>query len=98
MLQFAEQFSDEEIVVTLSRQLSWSHFLALIPLKSNEAKIYYAQETMKGCFGVRDLRKMISRKAYERREIADAQITSASPIPLGTFKDPYLFDVWKQTR
>jgi hypothetical protein len=38
MLQFADQFSDEEIVVSLSRQLSWSHFLALIPLKSDEAK------------------------------------------------------------
>ncbi|MCP4105800.1 MAG: DUF1016 domain-containing protein [Desulfobacteraceae bacterium] len=30
MMQFAEQFSDIEIVVTLSRQLSWSHFLVLI--------------------------------------------------------------------
>ena len=33
MIQFAEQFSDFTIVVTLSRQLSWSHFLVLIPLK-----------------------------------------------------------------
>ena len=93
MLQFAEQFSDKEIVVTLSRQLSWSHFLALIPLKTSEAKMYYAHETLNGCLGVRDLRKMISRKAYERREIADTQISIGSPIPPGTFKDPYLFDV-----
>ena len=28
MVQFAEAFSDMEIVVTLSRQLSWSHFAA----------------------------------------------------------------------
>ena len=28
MLQFAEQFSDEEIVGPLARQLSWSHFIA----------------------------------------------------------------------
>jgi predicted nuclease of restriction endonuclease-like (RecB) superfamily len=83
----------KQIVVTLSRQLSWSHFLALIPLKTNEAKMYYAQETMRGCLGVRDLRKIISRKAYERKEIADTQITAMSPIPPGTFKDPYLFDV-----
>jgi hypothetical protein len=27
MLRFAEQFSDFQIVVTLSRQLSWSHFV-----------------------------------------------------------------------
>jgi predicted nuclease of restriction endonuclease-like (RecB) superfamily len=92
MLQFAEQFTEEEIVVTLSRQLSWSHFLALIPLKTNEAKMFYAQEVMQGCLGVRDLRKSISRKTFERKEIADAQITPPSPIPVGTFKDPYLFD------
>ncbi len=34
MLQFAEQFPDMQIVATLSRQLSWSHFRELIPLKS----------------------------------------------------------------
>ena len=28
MIQFAEQFAEFEIVVTLSRQLSWSHFYA----------------------------------------------------------------------
>jgi predicted nuclease of restriction endonuclease-like (RecB) superfamily len=93
MLQFANQFSDEEIVVSLSRQLSWSHFLTLIPLKSDEAKMFYAQESSKACLGVRQLRELISRKAYERKEIADAQITQMSPIPVGAFKDPYLFDI-----
>ena len=93
MLQFAEQFVEEEIVVTLSRQLSWSHFLALIPLKSGEAKMFYAQECMNGTLGVRELRKLIARKAFERKEIADVQINVASPIPIGTFKDPYLFDM-----
>jgi predicted nuclease of restriction endonuclease-like (RecB) superfamily len=93
MLQFAEQFENEEIVVTLSRQLSWSHFLALIPLKSIDAKMFYAQESANGALGVRELRQLISRKAFERKEIANAQITASSPIPTGTFKDPYLFDI-----
>ena len=93
MLQFAEQFTQEQIVVTLSRQLSWSHFLVLIPLKSVEAKMFYAQETISRCLGVRELRELISRKAFERKEIANTQITEASPIPVGTFKDPYLFDL-----
>lgn len=39
---FADQFSEEEIVVTLSRQLSWSHILTLLPFKNHEAKFYYA--------------------------------------------------------
>lgn len=33
MVQFATTFSDEAIVVSLIRQLSWTHFIALIPLK-----------------------------------------------------------------
>ena len=93
MLQFSEQFSEEENVVTLSRHLSWSHFLALIPLKTNEAKIYYANESLNASLGVRELRKMISRRAYERREIANTQITDTERLPINTFKDPYLFDV-----
>ena len=33
MIQLVEVFPDREIVVTLSRQLGWSHFLAILPLK-----------------------------------------------------------------
>ena len=35
MIQFAEVFPDKEIVVSLIRQLSWTHFIALIPLKDD---------------------------------------------------------------
>ena len=35
---------------------------------------------------------MISRKSFERKEIANAQISDAEKVPLDTFKDPYLFD------
>ena len=33
MIQLADVFPDREIVVTLSRQLGWSHFLAILPLR-----------------------------------------------------------------
>jgi hypothetical protein len=33
MVLFAQTFPDEAIVVTLSQQLSWSHFHALLPIK-----------------------------------------------------------------
>jgi len=32
MVQFAEAFPDEQIVVTLLRQLGWSHFVTILPL------------------------------------------------------------------
>ena len=93
MMQFAEQFSDFEIVSKASTQLSWSHFIEILPLKTQEAKLYYLNECASGLIGVMQMREMINRRAYERKEIADTQITSASTIPPGTFKDPYLFDV-----
>jgi hypothetical protein len=92
MMQFAELFPDPEIVVTLSRQLSWSHFLVLIPLKTPESRLFYAQLSASEYLGVRDLRKQISAKVYERTVIANTQIIKSDSIPPNTFKDPYLFD------
>lgn len=92
MMQFAEQFTDYQIVVTLSRQLTWSHFLLLIPLKIAEIKNFYAKLVIQEMLSVRELRKKIELKTYERTEIANLQIANAPNIPLDTFKDPYLLD------
>jgi len=92
MMQFADEFSDAEIVSTLSTQLSWSHFIELLPLKTNEARLYYAKDAAERHLGVHQLRQMISRKAFERKEIANTQISNPEKLPLDTFKDPYLFD------
>lgn len=91
MLQFAEQF-DEQIVVTLSRQLSWSHILVLLPLKKTEAKLFYADSVAKGGLGVRELRKKIAGKEFERTTIANLQNTSNHPGIHDNFKDPYFLD------
>ena len=92
MLQFAVEFPDFEIVATLSQQLSWSHIVELLPLKSDEARLYYASDAAQRRLGVRGLRQQISRKAYERREIANTQLTEQSVVPFNVFKDPYLLD------
>ena len=92
MIQFSIEFSDFEIVVPLARQLTWSHFLLLIPLKSIESKIYYAQNAIENNWGKRELRNQIERKAFERNEIANVQFSESQPFLLNTFKDPYLLD------
>lgn len=74
MIQFAKQFSDIDIVVTMSRQLSWSHFLVLIPIKNQLARDFYAKLSYDSSFGVRELRNQIERKVYERTENADIKI------------------------
>ncbi len=92
MLQFAEKFEDFEKVATLSRHLSWSHFLILIPLKSQEAKDFYAKKTIAESLGVRDLRKSIASKSFERTDIANLQISNQSQNFQNTFKDPYFLE------
>ena len=94
MMRFAERFSDFEIVTTLSSQLSWSHFLDILPMKTGEARLYYANEAIQRNLSVQDLRREIARKAYERREIANTRTNETSTLPFNVFKDPYLLDVF----
>lgn len=43
-------------------------------------------------WGIRELRKQIEKKLYERIEHANIQIYNDSPITKNAFKDPYLLD------
>jgi predicted nuclease of restriction endonuclease-like (RecB) superfamily len=65
----------------------------VLPLKTAEARLFYLGEAANRQLAIRELRRMIDRKAFERKEIANAQLTEASAIALDTFKDPYLLDV-----
>ena len=88
MMQFAGQFADISIVLPLARQLSWSHFVELLPLKTIEAKMFYAESASNNLFGKRELRRQIALKAFERTNIADFQIVESTNMPFNTFKDP----------
>jgi predicted nuclease of restriction endonuclease-like (RecB) superfamily len=106
MVQFAQVFAQPEIVATLSRQLSWSHFVNLLPLKTEPARQFYAQQTASQTWSVRELRQQIERKAFERTELASLQAPTpdqlradpAEPVealdstPAQVFKDPYFLD------
>jgi len=75
----------------VSRHLSWSHFLVLIPLNSNEQRDFYGNLASNRLIGVRELGNQISKKAYERTEKADIQLYDSN-IAKETFKDPYILD------
>jgi predicted nuclease of restriction endonuclease-like (RecB) superfamily len=107
MVQFAQVFVQPEIVATLSRQLSWSHFVNLLPLKTEQARQFYAQQAATQTWSVRELRQQIERKAFERTELASLQAPTtvqaptavrAEPVealgnsPAQVFKDPYFLD------
>lgn len=92
MIQFSQLFPDFEIVSTLSAQLSWSHFIEILPLKNQNSRHFYAEETANQNWSVRALRKQIERKAFERKEIAQIQLKNNFTTTETTFKDPYFLD------
>jgi len=103
MIQFAEVFSDMEIVVTLSRQLSWSHFVAILPLKDGLQRNFYAEMCRIERWSVRTLRKKIDGMLYERTAISkkpenliEKDIVALREedrlTPDLVFRDPYFLD------
>ena len=92
MLQFADKFQDLENVVTLSRYLSWSHFLALIPITTPEKQHFYAVQAAKQSWGIRELRTQIKNKTFERTEIANSQLLPDKNDIRDVFKDPYFLN------
>jgi len=103
MIQFAEVFPDKEIVVSLIRQLSWTHFIALIPLKNDLQRDFYAEMCRVERWNVRTLRKKIDGMLYERTAISKkpeklikedlAALREEDRLtPDLVFRDPYFLD------
>ena len=103
MMQFADVFPDEQIVVSLVRQLSWTHFLALIPLKDPLQRDFYAEMCRIERWSVRTLRDKISSMLYEHtalskkpealiREELDALRDEDRLTPDLVFRDPYFLE------
>jgi predicted nuclease of restriction endonuclease-like (RecB) superfamily len=103
MLKFAEAFPDEQIVATLSQQLSWSHFRELLPLSQPLQREFYAEMSRVEGWSVRTLRGRIDSMLYERTalsrkpdELAKKELTalrSAGQLgPALILKDPYVLD------
>jgi predicted nuclease of restriction endonuclease-like (RecB) superfamily len=103
MIQFAQAFTDEAIVVTLSQQLSWSHFHALLPIKDPLARDFYAEMCRIERWDVRTLRQKIAGMLYQRTALSkrpDAVIAAeigklrgGQMSPDTVFRDPYLLDL-----
>lgn len=85
------------IVVTLSRQLSWSHYLELIKIENKEERDFYESQTIQNMWSVRELREQIQGKLYNRAK-SDGKLTITMPVPSKpaipeqVFKDTYHFD------
>ena len=106
MIQFATAYPDEQIVQTLSQQLSWSHFVELIKVDDPLAREYYAALCRIERWNVRTLRDKINEMLFERTAISKkpeelirqelAKLTEADRItPDLVFRDPYFLNFLK---
>ena len=103
MIQFAQAFPDEAIVVTLSQQLSWSHFHALLPLKDPLARDFYAEMCRIERWDVRTLRLKIGGMLFQRTALSKkpgaaisaeiSKLRDGQMSPDTVFRDPYLLDL-----
>lgn len=103
MVKFAATFPDGSIVATLSRQLSWSHFVLLLVLKEPMQRDYYAQMAGAERWSVRTLRERIDSMLYERTALSQKPVeTIAKELatlrnaqrmsPSLIMRDPYILD------
>ncbi len=103
MVQLAEVFPDREIVVSLVRQLTWTHFIALIPLKDPLQRDFYAEMCRLERWSVRELRSRIGSMLYERtalsrkpEKLIEQELKALRDedrlTPDLVFRDPYVLD------
>jgi predicted nuclease of restriction endonuclease-like (RecB) superfamily len=103
MMQFAQVFDNEEIVATLWRQLNWSHFKLLIPIKDELQRDFYTQMCRIEGWSVQTLRKKIDSMLFERtalskkpdhliKEELKSLKETDNLTPDIVFKDPYFLD------
>lgn len=70
MVQFAEVFPDSEIVAALLRELGWTHFTRLIPMKDPLKREFYAEMCRVERWSTRMLRQKIDGMLYERTTLS----------------------------
>lgn len=103
MIQFFEIFPDDKIVVSLIRELSWTQFLALIPIDDNLKREFYIEMCRLERWSVRTLRNRIDSMLYERTALSKkpdelikyelGQMKDNEEISSDiVLKDPYILD------
>jgi predicted nuclease of restriction endonuclease-like (RecB) superfamily len=103
MIKFSEVFSDFQIVQTLSAQLSWSHFNALVKIDDALKREFYLAMTLQERWSTRTLTERIEKQLFERtaisKEPSETIVQELSVLreqglvnEALVLKDPYVFD------
>lgn len=103
MIKFYQEFSEFVKVATLSQQLTWSHFVELLPIEDELKRDFYAVMCKNENWSVRTLRERKKSMLYERtaiskrpeetikNEIEELQDNRKMSLDM-FYRDPYLLD------
>jgi predicted nuclease of restriction endonuclease-like (RecB) superfamily len=103
MMQFAASFHDLEIVSSLMTQLSWTHFISVLPLADSVQREFYLTMATSERWDTRTLQEKISGMLYERtlisgkpekvvRKALSDMRSGAAISPDIVFKSPYFLE------
>ncbi len=101
-IRFYQLYQDEQIVSTLSTELSWSHFMELLPIEEQLAREFYTEMCRIERWNIRTMRKKIGGMLYERtalskkpKKVVSKEISNlreGKMTPETVFRDPYLLE------
>ncbi|MDE7431875.1 MAG: PDDEXK nuclease domain-containing protein [Lachnospiraceae bacterium] len=103
MINFYQKFPNYEKVAALSQQMTWSHFIELLPIKDELKREFYAAMCKNENWSVRTLRERKKSMLYERTAISKrpdetikneiAELSEEKKMSLDMFyRDPYMLD------
>jgi predicted nuclease of restriction endonuclease-like (RecB) superfamily len=103
MIQFSELFPDRQIVAALLRQLTWTHFTILIPIKDAITRDFYGEMCRIERWNYRTLKNKIDSMLFERTALSkkpESVIQHEIEIlrkedrltPDLVFRDPYVLE------
>jgi predicted nuclease of restriction endonuclease-like (RecB) superfamily len=103
MVKLAEVFPDPQIVGALAQQLTWTHFVVLLPLDEPLKRDFYAEMCRVERWSARTLRQKIGGMLFERTALSRKPAELARQemallrdedrlSPDLVFRDPYFLD------
>ena len=87
--------SDKSAFAYIATQLSWSHLVRIMTIKTDDERSYYLQESIENYWSVRDLDRQIESALYERQQLSIKKITPKNTQGIEIqqlLKDPYIFE------
>lgn len=103
MIEFFKYFPDQEILITVLSQLSWSHLVEIIKQKDTLKREFYITMCINEGWSVRKLSDRVNSMLYERTAISNKpdetiyndlkQLRENKEMSVDLFlKDPYILD------